>query len=74
MCHLMKYHRRSSTLYAEGVEKINPLKKKDLLSMLHLIPPIHHHFYNTLPTAARPQEDDIDGFPEVLDFEMEQNQ
>ena len=34
-------------LYNDPV-KINPLKLKDLLDLLTLIPPVHHNFYRSL--------------------------
>lgn len=36
-------------LYPNG-NSINPLKKKDLVSLLDYVPPIYHEFYNSLKT------------------------
>jgi hypothetical protein len=51
--------------------KINPLKKKDLLSILHLVPPIYHRFYTDLQVTTKAVEEDIDGLGETVDFEIE---
>ena len=57
-------------LYTEQ-RAINPLKKKDLLSMLDLTSPVYHSFYKNLPTTKKPLDDDIDGHAETIDFDIE---
>jgi len=54
----------------EGPRAINPLKKKDLISMLHLVPSIYHDFYNNLTTSKTARSDSIEGL-EKPDFELE---
>src|SRR5688572_10408065 len=51
--------------------RINPLKKKDLISILNLIPPVHHSFYLNLHAANKVVEDDIDGHNDVVDFDVD---
>lgn len=54
----------------EGPRAINPLKKKDLTSILHLVPSIYHDFYNNLATGKTTCSDSIEGL-DKLDFELE---
>jgi hypothetical protein len=55
-----------------GPRAIAEVKKKDLLTLLHLIPPCFHVFYKTIPVARGSDKDiDVDGFPSVLDFDLE---
>ena len=54
----------------KGPRAINPLKKKDLISILHLVPSIYHDFYNNLATGKTERSDSIEGL-EKLDFELE---
>jgi len=54
----------------EGPRTINLLKTKDLISILHLVPSIHHKFYNNLTTGKTARSDSIEGL-EKLDFEQE---
>jgi len=32
---------------------------------------VHHEFYSNLPSTSKAREDDVDGFPDTLDFETE---
>ena len=54
----------------EGPRAVNPLKKKDLISILHLVPSVYHEFYNNLTTGKTARSDSIEGL-EKLDFELE---
>lgn len=48
-------------------------KVKDLTEMLGLIPPEHRHFYDFLRNVeARDFIDDVDGFGEFIDFDVEE--
>jgi len=53
--------------------QISQPKKNDLLSLLPYFPPVHHEFYSNLPSTctSKAREDDVDGFPDTLDFETE---
>ena len=55
----------------EGPRAINPLKKKDLISILHLVPSVHHEFYNSLTAGKTARSDNIEGLDKV-DFELEE--
>lgn len=48
-------------------------KIKDLRSLMHLIPPEHQHFYEQLLNRVGEADfiDDVDGFGEAVDFEVE---
>ena len=37
----------------ESPNQINPAKKADLVSLLHLIPPVHHGYYRALSTSHK---------------------
>ena len=37
----------------ESPNQINPAKKADLVSLLHLIPPVHHGYYRALCTSHK---------------------
>lgn len=52
-----------------GPRAMNP-KKNDLLSMLNLIPPIHHAFYQSLVAGKGQRIDSIEG-TDQLDFELD---
>jgi hypothetical protein len=60
----------SSKLY-EKPREINPMKVKDLISMLHLIPPVYHDFYRRLTSGSKSADEDVDGLADVLDFEVQ---
>lgn len=47
---------------------ITDQKKKDLLSMLYLIPPVFHEFYKNLPTSNKPET-----LPDVIDGDVEED-
>ena len=51
--------------------QISQPNKNDLLSLLPYILPMHHEFYSNLPSTSKAREDDVDGFPDTLDFETE---
>src|SRR6218665_808402 len=60
-----------SALY-QGPRPISSLKKKDILSLLPLIPPCHHEFYTSiLSIDTHGRGEDVDGLPDVLDFVVE---
>jgi len=52
-----------------SLRPLTDAKKRDIMSLMLLIPPIHHPFYESLKGAGK-DDDDIDGLPADLDFEM----
>lgn len=56
-------------LWPDG-KQINKLKLEDIKSMMHLIPTDAHSFYSNL-TGNNGINEDIGGYNEVLDFEIE---
>ena len=50
---------------------ITAAKKKDILSLLELVPPRHHQFYRDLNDKENGRDDDVQGLPAVLDFDLE---
>jgi len=58
-------------LWPDGKE-INKLKLEDIKSMMHLIPADAHAFYSNL-IGNSVIDEDVGGFNELLDFEIETN-
>jgi len=54
----------------DAPRSITTAKKKDLTSLLPLVPPIHHHFFQSIRAGGK-AENDVDGHRAELDFEVE---
>lgn len=55
-------------LYPNGHLLSSP-KLKDIKVLLAYVPHVYHDFYNTLKSDESLASDDIDGLPQVADFE-----
>lgn len=42
---------------------VGALKKQDMLDLLPFIPPVHHHFFRSLKTESKDEEDNIGPLP-----------
>lgn len=61
-------------LYPNG-HSVSQLKLRDIQQLMKYVPPVHHDFFARLKNndTTENDEQDIDGFPPVLDYELDES-